>query len=133
MTITIMNNSTTLSLTEIKDFLNSSDLLAFKSVSRAERNEWIQEIIMHHRYLKRSKKHKIILRQYIMKITGLSKAQITRLVAEYKQRGTLKLKEYKRCSFATIYTKADIKLLAQVDNAHKRLSGTATKKIRNNF
>lgn len=124
-----MNNSTVLSLTEIKDFLKSSEPINFKCKSQKERNNWIQSVIMHHKYLKCSKKHKIILRRYLMKMTGLSKSQITRLIAEYKKRGTLKPKGYKRCSFKKIYTKADIELLTLVDNAHKRLSGPATKKI----
>jgi len=124
-----MKNSKTLSLSQIKDFLKSSDPINFKSKSREERNNWIQEIIMYHKYLKRSKKHKILLRRYIIKITGLSKAQITRLIAEYKKRGTLKIKKYKRGTFEKIYTKADIELLVSVDNAHGRLSGPATKKI----
>lgn len=128
MTIT-MNNSKNLSLSQIIEFLKSSELIVFKSESRDDRNEWIQSAIMHHRYLKCSKKHRIILRQYMMKMTGLSKAQMTRLVAEYKKRGTLKPKEYKRRSFEKIYTKTDIELLVSVDNAHKRLSGPATSKI----
>lgn len=128
MTIT-MNNSKNLSLSQIKEFLKSSKPIIFKSESREERNEWIQSVIMYHGYLKCRKKHKIILRQYMMKMTGLSKAQITRLVSEYEERGTLRIKEYKRGSFEKIYTKADIELLASVDNTHKRLSGPATKKI----
>jgi transposase len=124
-----MNNSKNLSLSQIKEFLKSSELIVFKSESREERNEWIQSIIMHHQYLKCAKEHKIILRRYMMKMTGLSKAQITRLVTEYKKRGTLKPKGYKRRSFEKIYTKADIELLVSVDNAHQRLSGPATSKI----
>jgi transposase InsO family protein len=124
-----MNNSKTLSLSQIKDFLKSSDPINFKSKSREERNDWIQAIIMYHKYLKCSKKHKILLRQYMIKMTGLSKAQITRLISEYKKCGTLKPKKYERKTFEKIYTKADIELLVSVDNAHKRLSGPATKKI----
>lgn len=128
MTIT-MHNSTVLSLTEIKDFLKSSEPINFQCKSQTDRNSWIQSVIMHHKYLKLSKRHKIILRRYMIKMTGLSKSQITRLIYEYKKRGTLKPKEYKRCSFEKIYTKADIELLASTDNAHQRLSGPATKKI----
>lgn len=124
-----MNNSTVLSLTEIKDFLESSEPINFQCKSQTDRNDWIQLVIMRHKYLKCRKKHKIILRRYIMKMTGLSKSQTTRLIAEYKKRGTLKLREYRRCSFEKIYTKADVELLVSVDNAHKRLSGPATKKI----
>jgi len=128
MTIT-MNNSKQLSLQQIKEFLKSSEPITFKSELRSERNEWIQSVIMRHRYLKCRKKHKIILRRYIIKMTGLSKAQTTRLINEYKKRGTLKPKEQRRRLFEKIYTKADIELLALVDNAHKRLSGPATVKI----
>ncbi len=128
MTIT-MRNSTVLSLTEIKDFLKSSEPINFQCKSQADRNSWIQSVIMRHKYLKLSKKYKIILRRYMMKMTGLSKSQITRLITEYKKRGTLKPREYRCCSFEKIYTKADIELLASTDNAHQRLSGPATKKI----
>lgn len=124
-----MKNSTILSLTEIKDFLGSSEPFDFKCESQEERNTWIQSIIMYHKYLKCSKKHKTILRRYMMKMTGLSKSQTTRLITEYKKRGALKPKEYKRNSFGKVYTKADIELLSVVDNAHKRLSGPATCKI----
>lgn len=124
-----MNNSKPLSLSQIKDFLNSSETIEFKCKSQEERNNWIQSVLIKHLYLKCSKKHKIILRRYMIKMTGLSKAQITRLITEYKKRGTLKPREYQRCSFEKIYTKADIELLVSVDNAHKRLSGPATTKI----
>jgi len=129
MTITIMNNSTALSLAEIKGFLKSTDNFEFQSVSKCERNEWIQAVIMHHRYLKCRRRNKIILRRYMMRITGLSKAQITRLIYDYRKRATLKPKEYIRNIFKKTYTKADIELLARVDNAHERLSGPATAEI----
>ena len=94
--ITIMNNSTALSLAEIKGFLKLSDNFEFQSVSRDERNEWIQAVIMHHRYLK-------CRRRDMMKMTGLSKAQITRLIYDYRKRATLKPKEYKRNVFKNIH------------------------------
>ena len=128
MTVT-MTNSTVLSLTEIKDFIISSHSLQFEPLSVAERNDWIQQVLMRHKYLKCSKKDKTLIRKYIAKMTGLSKAQITRLIDEYKTRGTLKTKKHKRNSFENIYTKADIELLAKIDNLNERLSGAATKTI----
>ncbi|MBI5734163.1 MAG: hypothetical protein HY973_04465 [Candidatus Kerfeldbacteria bacterium] len=85
MTITIMNNSTALSLAEIKDFLKSAESFQFKSVSKQERNEWIPAVIRQHNYCKRKRTEKGLLRRYLMKMTGLSRPQIGRLIKEYKK------------------------------------------------
>lgn len=124
-----MKNSTALSLAEIKDLLKSTSKIKFKSESTEERNDWICAVIRHHKYFKCSKPNKTVLRKYIMQMTGLSKSQLTRLIGEYNKRATLKPKEYKRNSFAITYGKAEIELLAEVDNAHECLSGPATIKI----
>jgi hypothetical protein len=51
------------------------------------------------------------------------------LIDEYKRRGTLKPKAYERHKFERIYTKGDIELLADLDNAHECLAGPATVNI----
>jgi hypothetical protein len=38
-------------------------------------------------------------------------------------------KEYRRRRFPSLYTRRDIELLAEVDEAHETLSGPATQKI----
>ena len=129
MTIEIMKNSTSLSLAEIKEFLGSSNMLEFRSRSKEERNKWIEKVLIHHKYLKCLKPEKTLLRKYIQKITGISKSQLTRLINEYKKRGTLKIKGYKRNRFPKIYDLEEIALLGKIDNAHNVLSGPATKKI----
>lgn len=129
MTIEIMTNSTSLSLAEIKEFLGSSNTLNFKSRSKEERNEWIEKVLIHHKYSKRFKPEKTLIKRYIRKMTGLSKSQLTRLIKDWKKRGTLKLREYKRNKFAKIYDLYEIALLSEIDNAHNVLSGPATRKI----
>ena len=131
MTITIMNNSTKLNIEQIKEFLKSSDQFQFKSVSKQERNEWIPDLIRQHKYYKCKKKQKTVLRRYMIKMTGLSKSQLTRLIDEYKTRGTLGPRDEpsKRNTFEKTYTKSDIELIAKVDNANERLSGPATIQI----
>lgn len=125
MTIT-MTNSKNLCLSAINDFLSKPLPVEFKSISRADRNEWIQKVIMDYRYLKCSRSDKGMLRKYIMRMTGISESQLTRLIEEYRRRGTLKPKEYERHKFERIYTKGDIELLAELDNAHECLAGPAT-------
>lgn len=127
-----MTNTKNLCLSAIGDFLSKPPIIEFKSILRKDRNEWIQDVIMDYKYLKCSRSDKGMLRRYIRRMTGISKSQLTRLINEYKKRGTLKLKPYKRNKFDTIYTKGDIELLADLDNAHECLAGPATVKIMKN-
>jgi hypothetical protein len=62
-------------------------------------------------------------------MTGLSRAQVTRLMAGYIREGTVKERRYRRNRFARRYTASDVELLAEVDEAHETLSGPATRKI----
>src|SRR5208337_4734463 len=61
--------------------------------------------------------------------TGLSRAQVTRLIARYRKSGSLQPATYRRHRFPRHYTRADIELLATVDTAHENLSGPATRRI----
>ena len=126
------NNSARRSLAEIKDFLATVDCLEFKTVSQKERNDWIETVLIHHNYRKCRRTGKGIIRRYILKITGLSRAHANRLIGEFLRRGKIKktnrLTGAKRNCFGRIYKESDIKLLVAADNAHGRLSGPATVK-----
>ncbi|HYI97301.1 MAG TPA: hypothetical protein VEX68_27430, partial [Bryobacteraceae bacterium] len=70
-----------------------------------------------------------LVRRYLAKMTGLSRAQITRLIQLYSKGEAVKARSYRRHRFASRYNQADIELLASVDEAHETLSGPATQKI----
>ena len=70
-----------------------------------------------------------LVRRYIEKMTGLSRAQVTRLIARYTASGRVQATVYRRRRFPQRYTRADIELLASVDEAHETLSGPATRRI----
>ena len=129
MTITMTNNSAGRSLAEIKSFLAATDSLGFKTVSQSERNDWIETTLIHHNYRKCHRADKGIIRQYILKISGLSRSHINRLIGEFLGRGRIRrinrLTGAKRNCFGRIYQESDIKLLVAADNAHGRLSGPA--------
>jgi len=67
--------------------------------------------------------------RYIQKVTGYSRSQVSRLIAEYKRTGHLRRTEYRRHRFPQKYTPSEIGLLARTDELHEWLSGPATKKI----
>jgi hypothetical protein len=90
---------------------------------------WVARTLRQQRFSCRDRPAKGLLRQYLMKMTGLSRAQITRLISQYRQGGDLQPACYRRHRFARKYTPADVALLAAVDEAHETLSGPATRKI----
>lgn len=124
-----MQNSSKLSLEQIQQFLHSSDEIRFKGQGRAETCAWVARTLRQQRYGLQDRPAKGLLRQYLMKMTGLSRAQITRLIGQYRQDGDLQPACYRRHRFARRYTPADVALLAAVDEAHETLSGPATRKI----
>jgi hypothetical protein len=62
-------------------------------------------------------------------MTGLSRAQVTRLIGRYMANGRVEARAYRRHRFAAHYTMDDVELLASVDEAHETLSGPATRRI----
>ena len=70
-----------------------------------------------------------MVKKYVKKVTGCSRAQLTRLVHQYQETGAIVFRHKNVNQFNTRYTKADIRLLAQLDEWHNTLSGPATKKL----
>ena len=84
---------------------------------------------MQHQYSVLGRPEKGLVRRYVARMTGLSRAQVTRLITSYTDSGRVKAALYQRAKFASRYTKSDVELLAYVDKGHGNLSGPATKRI----
>ena len=124
-----MQDGKALSLEQIREFLQASDEIHFKGQGRAAIYAWVARTLRQQRYSRQDRAAKGLLRQYLAKMTGLSRAQITRLIRQHRQGGDLQPARYRRHRFARQYTPADVALLAAVDEAHETLSGPATRKI----
>lgn len=124
-----MNDERLQTIEQVKEFLAGSEALDFGGVLVEERYRWIQAVLVRFKYYQLKRVEKGVIRRYIKKVSGYSKAQVSRLIREYHQRGQLKKAQYKRHRFPTSYTMADIALLARTDELHDCLSGPATKKI----
>lgn len=124
-----MRNGERLSLEQIRAFLEASGEIEFAAKGRQEVYDWVARTLCEQEYWRQGRDVKGLLRLYIGKMTGLSRAQVTRLIARYKETGTVQERPYRRNRFQSRYTSADIELLAAVDEAHGTLSGPATQKI----
>ncbi len=124
-----MDDSEATSLEQVRAFLAGSGEVRFTGQCRTEIYAWTERTLTRHQYAGLSRREKGLLRLYVARMTGLSRAQVTRLIASYADTGRVKAAPCQRRKFAARYTKADVELLAYVDKSHGNLSGPATKRI----
>ena len=124
-----MWNAESLSREQIQEFLKSSQTIEFASSGRDERYVWVERVLGVQRYADLGKKERGVVRAYVEKVAGMSAAQTTRLIRRFLDEGVVKAAPYQRHRFGSRYTVEDIGLLAEVDRAHERLSGPATRRI----
>ena len=119
-----MQNAEALTGQQIDEFLTGSEGIGFKGESRAGIYAGTERLLVAQEFMRQSKKRRGAIRRYASRVTGLSLPQITRLIRSYAQTGTVELRASLRCRFAGKYTERDVTLLAEVDRAHERLSGS---------
>lgn len=124
-----MDDSEATSLEQIRAFLAGAGEVRFAGSSRAEVYGWTERTLVRFGYAGLGRPGKGLVRRYIARLSGLSRAQVTRLIASYSASGHVQAAAYQRRKFPTRYTKADMDLLAYVDRSHGNLSGPATKRI----
>ena len=124
-----MHEAEKLSLDQMAAFLAASEEIRFESNHRQQVYAWIEQVLGQQHYAQQGRKARGLVRRYLEKMTGLSRAQVTRLIARYGASGEVQASVYRRHRFPQRYTRADVELLASVDAAHDSLSGPATRRI----
>ena len=123
-----MQNAESLSWEQIVEFLKGSETIEFQGQIRAEWCGWVGRVLVAQEYATQGKKQRGRVRAYIVKITGLSLPQTTRLIRKYRAEGVVEAVSYRRRRFAVKYASQDVARLAEVDRAHGWLSGPATQR-----
>ena len=124
-----MDDSEARDLEQIRAFLAGSEPVRFAGERRQEVYGWVEKTLVRHQYASLDRPGKGLVRRYLARMTGFSRAQVTRLITGYCKTGRVIAAAYQRAKFATRYTAADLNLLAYVDKAHGNLSGPATRHI----
>jgi transposase InsO family protein len=124
-----MQDGEKLSLEQIQALVEATEPLDLLGKGRQGVYEWITQVLRRQSYRSEGKPARGLLRRYVQKMTGRSRAQVTRLIARYLEHSEVKEVQHRRHKFASRFTRADIELLAEVDEAHETLSGPATRKI----
>jgi hypothetical protein len=82
-----MDDAEKLSLESIGRFVLASEEVRFEAEDRQQLYGWVERVLVGQGYAQQGKESRGLLRRYIEKMTGLSRAQVTRLIARYKASG----------------------------------------------
>lgn len=124
-----MENLERLTLAQMQEFIKGSRDVEFTLEGRAAAHSFMEVVLRAQRYRSLSKSQRGVVRCFLAKVTGLSRAQLTRLLGRWRRtRRVTGPPTYRPC-FRARYTAADVSLLAAVDAAHEDLSGPAVRRI----
>jgi transposase InsO family protein len=117
-------------LVQVRAFVEGNEPVSFTLTDRAAAHLWMVQTLKRFRYAYCSRVDKGLLRRYLAKVTGLSRAQVTRAIAQFARTGIIEDRRKAPAKpFARRYTAEDIRLLAELDALHGTVSGLATRKL----
>ena len=124
-----MNESKLATIEQVRNWLAGvSDVTLSPLASVRQRYEFIEQVVRRFGYTRHGKEAKGLLRVYLMRMTGYSRGQVTRLIARAGREGCLvRRSTANRSSFGRKFTAEDVRLLAQLDTVHNTLSGPVTR------
>ncbi len=115
---------------QIQAFVEGSQALGFELTDQGEAYEFVTQTLRRFGYPRCHRREKGLLRAYLGRVTGFSRAQLTRLIRQYVDGGRIRDRRGAPAApFARRYTEADVRLLAELDARHATLSGPATRKL----
>jgi transposase InsO family protein len=126
---TIMDDSQLETMEQVSQFLVGSVAMRMAICSKPESYDWVRRTLVRFQYLTLGRADRGLLLKYLVRVSGFSRAQITRLVGQYRATGKIERRYCTTNGFQRKYTFEDICLLGQLDELHGTLSGPATKKL----
>jgi hypothetical protein len=78
-----MNDEQLQTLEQVRRFVEGSREVEFEGITTKEKYKWMEEVLRRFRYLRLRKEGKGLIRRYIIKVSGYSRAQVTRLIGKY--------------------------------------------------
>ena len=124
-----MEDPEEMNLEQMKALVESSRAVRFSIQGREALYRLLVRVLKNQRYAELRREQRGIVRRFLAKVTGRSRAQITRLINQWMEVRTIEAKRPSRRRFPIRYTDEDARLLAEVDAAHEELAGPAVRRI----
>ncbi len=117
-------------LAQVKTFVDDNETISFMLTDRTAAYGWMADTLKQFHYVQCTRTDKGILRRYLGKVTGLSRAQVAQCIKQFVDAKTIQdRRQAPAVPFARLYLPEDIRLLAKTDALHGTLSGTTTRKL----
>ena len=116
---------------QLKAFIAGSAPVDCKPLNRESAYDFVRRTLVAFDYHRLAKADRGCVRRYVVKVTALSPAQLTRLVARHAETGAVVDRRARNSGrpFEKRYRPTDIRRLAEVDEAFGQMSGLATCEI----
>jgi DNA-binding MarR family transcriptional regulator len=125
-----MNSENIKLIEEIREFLAGTWVVSFEIPGGPDaRYRWVEATLVKLAYWRLRKAEKGLVIRYLIKMSGYSRQQVTRLIRQFRVSGRVRRNHRTVAGFSTKYTPEDVKLLAELDELHDTLSGPATRKL----
>lgn len=132
MTIDMKDDSIK-SVAQLQALIKAAEALGVETVERKNGKDevyaWFNDLLLRLRYRSLRKKDKGIVRKYLRLYSGYTETHIDHLISRYATQGAIVRKKRTQPMFPTIYTGADVLLLAEVAEAYDHQNGNALKKV----
>jgi len=126
----IMNADKLKSIEQVKALLAGTQPVVFEVNSdKDSRYRWIEKVLARLHYKRLGRLEKGVVIAYLIKVSGYSRQQITRLIAQYVKTRRVPRRQSTSNGFIRKYTDADIRLLAGMDQRHHQPNGVTLKKL----
>jgi transposase InsO family protein len=124
-----MKNWERLTLAEMEEFVRGSRTAILAVQEQEAVYRFLEMLLKAQGYRRLKKSDKGIVRRFAIKVLGLSRAQVSRLICQWMRNHSIQKQPVRRTRFARRYTAQDVALLADVDAAHEDLSGPAIRHV----
>ena len=115
----------------MRAFVEGSEAVDFAGGNREGVYTLVRRTLVRLDYHRLGKPDRGLLKRYLAKVTGLSRAQLTRLIGQHRRTGRIEDRRGGAPArpFERRYTASDIRLLAPVDAELGQMSGSATRAV----
>jgi transposase InsO family protein len=118
-------------LSQIREFMAGTADVPFRVLdSRAERYALVRRLLARLGWTRLRRADKTLLKAFLAKLTGLSRAQLTRLIGQHVRTGRVRVGYRAPASaFRGRFDATDVAALVELDAAHETLSGPAARRL----
>ena len=116
---------------QLRAFVEGNEAVDIQPRDRGEAYGFVRAMLERFGYRKLGKRDKGVVLRFLVAATGISRKQMERLVRQWRDSGTIRDRRggNRGRPFARKYAAADIRLLAEVDEAFGQMSGLATREV----